>query len=295
MVPVLLLLLQTAVNGVGLASQKKYQQAAPPGMRSYLLFLSLTGAVALLFFSISAGFRLTFNWPTFWYAVGYAASVAGSIVLRFLAMARMNMLLLTLFTNAGAMLVPVLFGALVFDEKLGLFPIIGLVLMSGAVIMPFLGKGEALRARPRDCLYGALLFVVGGVSPVLMKFYTNDPRAADSNSYCFLTNLIMLVGTLAVLVYSLRRGGSGEATVQEVFTPRQCILTLLTTVTSNISSLLGIWVLRGMPVSIYTMLSNSLNMASTAMLSKVAFREKITLAQVLSAVLAVLAVVCSLL
>lgn len=293
-----LILVQIVANGVGLTAQKKYQQAAYPGMRSHLLYLGMTGLAALLFFSAAAGFRLQVNAVTLGFSLLYAGVVAGSLVFRFLAMAHMNVLLLTLYSNAGVMLLPVLFGAVVYHEPIGPWMLAALALMAASILFPLWDRRGGCRGTLRGNLYGVVLFVLSGLSTILSKVYTRTPGVCDNNSFCFFTNLLLLAGVLTVLLCTLRRRpthGDPQPGLREVFAPRQCVRILVNTAASNLTTLLTLIILQDMALSVYTMLSNALNMAGTVAVSRLVFREKITRSQLCSAVCALLAVLCSLL
>ena len=293
-----LILVQILANGVGLTAQKKYQQAAYPGMRSHLLYLGMTGLTALLFFSASAGFRLQINAITLGFSFVYAAVVAGSLVFRFLAMAHMNVLLLTLYSNAGIMLLPVLFGAVVYQEPIGPWLLVGLVLMTASILFPLWDQRGSCHGTLRGNLYGVVLFLISGLSTILSKVYTRTPGVCDNNSYCFFTNLLLLAGVLTVLLCTLRRRPPQDEVqpgLREVFAPRQVVRILVNTAASNLTTILTLIILQDMVLSVYTMLSNALNMAGTVTVSRLVFREKITRSQLCSAVCALLAVLCSLL
>lgn len=269
-----------AANAINSFSQKKYSNGVSDLVDTYV-FSIVTGVIACLFFWCSNRFSLSFNLRTVVYSAVYAAVVLAAQVLGLLALRSAGITNSTVIRSAVSLPSIWALGLLLFRESFAWNSLISCLLMLAAGILLSVSRSKGEMQRGELCTVGVVLSVCAGLpsvfSTLLNKFFAVDLSAGtvtDSNSYFFLTNVFLLVICSLILPILCRRSGMRAADRFKQLSPKRIGLIVLSTVGSNVGSLLGVRILSIGTVSLYGPLSSALSMLAGFAVGMLFFREK---------------------
>ncbi len=257
-------------------STQKYGRSTR-GAHGLFLYSFLTGLCSMAVFFCLAGFSLSFNARTALYAglltlLCLFAYLCQLSVYRYMGVAEVGVI-----STGGNLILSAVLGMLLFGERLSPVGILRICLMLATVLLLFwqqkrdaenTKKDEKTRSVHAFSLIG-LLFCIGvtvvlSANTVLSKYIAEDAQVTDNNSLFFLANVGIAALSLVVLLVTER--GSLKKTVcsfGEVPGGQYGII-LLNTVASNLTSLLGVWILAsGADVMLYVPLSGALQVLAT--------------------------------
>jgi drug/metabolite transporter (DMT)-like permease len=136
---------------------------------------------------------------------------------------------------------------------------------------------------------GIIICIVASLSGLLAtvtsKAFASDERVSDTNSLFFFTNVIMIALSLIFVFIFKKAGKANEAS--DKLKLWQYGMIFLTTLASNIASLLQVLILETGNVSMYAPLSGALSLMAAQTVS-VLYREKIKPLPLLLAISAVI-------
>ena len=265
----------------------------------YIFFFIVNCIIASLFFWTTGGFRLEVNFPTFLYSVGFACIVfinlmSALMVYRYATVAAVNIVT----CGVGTALSPLL-GWLFFRDQIDAvtFIRVGVILVAAAFLYLDMRKQEPgqTHKQKKGNLLPLLFYLATTVlglqaTSIINKFYMQSPSVTDESSFCLLTNIILLSGTLVVL---LIRTILKPKQVKEAFralTAKKILIWSGTVVTSNVVTITGIWLLAMMALSVYTPVYSALGILISAAASLL-LKEKLSVYSYLAAAAACVAVI----
>ena len=286
----LLLFVSALLMTANTALTKLFQKTTPSGVFHMLVYNLINAAFACVFFWVSAGFKINMNIATVIYAVVYALIICVNLSAQIFAFSRAPVSVVTLMTMAGGVLLPAVFGIVKFGEMLTLKLAVSSVLIIIAAVLPFVGKkGEKKAFSASAVAMCALMFVLSGLSVILLKLYALDERVCDSESMFFLTNAAIVVICIAVLavmgIKSEEKGFSGK--ILRAYTPLQALNIVSKTALANIASVLQVIILAEMAASTFSVLNSALTLLGAGIVSALFFREKQSVPSVAALVLAI--------
>ncbi|MBQ3224215.1 MAG: hypothetical protein IJB42_00755 [Oscillospiraceae bacterium] len=289
----LLLFVSALLMTANTALTKLFQKTTPSGVFHMLVYNLINAAFACVFFWVSAGFKINMNIATVIYAVVYALIICVNLSAQIFAFSRAPVSVVTLMTMAGGVLLPSVFGIMRFGEMLTLKLAVSSVLIIIAAVLPFVGKkGEKKAFSASAVAMCALMFVLSGLSVILLKLYALDARVCNSESMFFLTNAAIVVICIAVLavmgIKSEEKGFSGK--ILRAYTPLQALNIVSKTALANIASVLQVIILAEMAASTFSVLNSALTLLGAGIVSALFFREKQSVPSVVALVLAILAI-----
>lgn len=130
---------------------------------------AVCGAVVGLLAFIVNGFNFHFSWPSFWLAVGYGVNGTFFNIFAILTMSKGDTATYTLFFMLGSMLLPSVFGMVFLNEPVTVLNVIGLLIMVAAVVLPFvLHKNK--RVSKKFLFLCCIMFVLQGVFGIIIKW-----------------------------------------------------------------------------------------------------------------------------
>lgn len=276
------------------ALTKLFQKTTPQGIFHMIVYNLINAAFACVFFWVSAGFNINMNTVTVVYAVVYAFIICVNLSAQIFAFSRAPVSVVTLMTMAGGVLLPSVFGIMRFGEALTLRLSVSSALIIIAAVLPFAGKkGEKKAFSASAVAVCALMFILSGLSVILLKLYALDARVCDSESMFFLTNAAIVVICIAVLrvigIKCREKGFAGK--VLRAYTPLQALNIVSKTALANIASVLQVIILAEMAASTFSVLNSALTLLGAGIVSALIFREKQSVPSVTALVLAVVAIV----
>lgn len=262
--------------------------------KGYALFLTINSVAACLFFWITGGFSLRLNAVTFGYAAAFAAVVFVSLVLNLYVYRYIQIASVTVIRSASSLVLGTVIGCALFQEVLTGRDMIRIALMFFAVILVSVsacGTHGKVAYKQNWKGFAALTFLVasGGASMIVQKYFAVDSRVTDENSFFFFTNVILLFAVVPWLVAECRHGSTDRSNWRMLLKPFPFAY-IANTVCSNIGSLITVWLLETMAVSLFTPLSTAFGIIAGVMASLL-FRERIGIHLFFAAGLSVLAVI----
>lgn len=252
------------------------------------IYLLVTSIVAMLFFAIKVGFQLSVNLPTIIYASVLALLSILSNILTLKSLGKMDAVTISVFSGAGSIAIPFLFGALFLNEKVNGFKIISFFLLLVVVIKPLMKRTKAKTEDWTGCLYCVLLFFVGGAATVFFKLYAVAENVMSDETLCFWANVLMLPFVFVSLLKTDRQSFFSDV---RKMTKGVYLIAVISVLISNSTSLLEIYVLQYMDLTLFTLLKNPVSLIMTAILFRIFYGEKMTKEKAFSVGLSIVALV----
>lgn len=266
-----------AFTATGTFANQKYARS----IRSYaelFVYAFITGCVASLFFYALSGFCIRLNGITILYGAVFAFVVICGYffslpVYRFMGVAEAGV-----FSSTIKLTMSYVFGMLIFDENIDIRAIVRFLVMFVCAFLMYLSTKKKLDSENTVTPKGILLCIgnamVGVMATVISKSFAENARVTEENSFFFITNVfICIFSLLAVLV--MNKGNAKKAfTSKEDKSTLKYLMIVVSTVSSNICSLLQIWILAGDAINLYVPISGAMGIISSALIAFVFVREK---------------------
>ncbi len=159
---------------------------------------------ALVLFAVATAFGFTLHFPTLLFGLFYGACLCLSMHMGYKALC-LGPMALTSMLVSFSVVIPLVFGVTVLDEKLGIFKGIALLLLVFAIVLTNIGKprnGEAdEKSYAKWLLFVFLTFATNGFCSVIQKQHqTLYPGAYNREFMLFAMLLCAIVFSLAALV-----------------------------------------------------------------------------------------------
>ena len=287
----LLLALKMLADSTNTVLSKRFSRTMNTDLLHFIEYNFINAVFAAIFLFAINGFSFAMNSATLVYSLAFAGVVVLSVSLNVLTLRRVSVYLTGLTSTLGSVVISTFFGIIVLGDDVTLKGMISLALMIAAVIMPYIkhldGKEKS------GILIPVLYFIIGGAANVVTKLFTLDTRVTDSQSFFVMTNIIIAAIALVALSAMVISKPKSAKDVLHAFKLRDVANILSRTALSNISSVLGIIVIAGMTLGVYTVTTSSFGIISGALLSLIVFREGINRATFVSVVLAIASVIIS--
>ena len=270
---------------------KKFQTSFSESLLNFVKYNLLNAFCACFFLFAINLFRIDVNLTTFLYALVYALVVICILTLNFFAYKFVSVSLVSLLSTSGAIILPTLFTVFYLDYKPSITIIISVILMIIATVIPYIGtKQKFSKATIPVCL---AFFVISGANSIVLKLFTLEKTATDSVSLFILTNAIIVAIALLLLgFFALLRRNSLKELIHPF--PLKTTLNVVTrTAISNLSSVLSAFAIALMSLPVYSVTTSSIGMFSAFILSLFIFKEKFSIAQTISLLITICALIIS--
>ncbi len=274
------LIVLLCIMGQGsMGAQKKYGQLVFQRSQSIYLYSVGTSVLALLFFYIMSGGNLAQDRNALIFGLVYAGICSALIFIQFLAYARMNLIIWSVF-GKGNVIISWLIGVLGFDEMIKWTDILAVTLIFVTVIAPLFVKQNAKGIKMKGSSYfiGILNILVSGGGTLLTQIYYKLPTTTSQtvSAMCFYTNVFLVFIMIGVFCFSARRVNGGCGVIQEIkmVKPIYFLFIPLYTICQNPSTLISAHVLKTMPLSTYTLFNVGAGSVCLYIASRFLFKEK---------------------
>ena len=261
--------LVAAINGTGSLTQKLWQKKTmmiPHAESVYILLMSSFATVA---FFVMNRFSFVVNRYTLICSMGFAICAILANLLILLAMSQMSLLLCSVFQRGSTLLIW-LWGVLVMHDSVQAVQVLAAVLMTASILVPLYGNQRHVITK-KAVLNGVAMIVNSAASSIILKYYTQNQQKMSDSCLCLYTNLLMLGYILIRAVLSKNRK---EQMIALSKTKRFQFYILLGTVGSNLATVLSMYVMRHIPISVYSIISSAAGFVIVFINSKVIFREE---------------------
>ena len=277
------------------------------GLTGSLFYVFETSVMALFFFWALNGFTLSFNSRVFVYGFIYGIIVVCSLIPSIFMYNYASFAYITFLSGSASLVISLISGVLIFSEEITVEKILRIILMLMATLVIFLGrssKSENKEKKPDSNatkranrkkslkLYFCILVSVllGAASTVLLKFYALDGAVTDQNSMFFATNIFSAALVLPVLPFTMKRDGVGFEDITKMLKSKKTVYSAITTLNSNIASVITITLLAIMDVSVYTPVASALTFVAMAIAVPI-MGEKLTKHTLIATLIAILSVI----
>lgn len=276
----ILTLLSVFGVAIGFYILKKYQIAAGSGLKSGLIFNSLSGALKAVVFIVINGFHVEFSIFSLIMAALTVVFSGTYTLLGFKIMSHGKISVYTFFLMLGGMIFPYLFGLLFLTEKFNWLRTIGLLLMVVSIYIIFRGKENInFSTSGSIVILCFLVFVLNGFVSIFSKVHQIESvyETVSPTGYVILTGVLSFVFN-SLMLLCLRMGGrlhkeeaKDKRTIAKLF-----LLILVSTVVSGVSYLFQLISASNLPATVlYPMLTGG-SIVLTAIVGQIAFNEKVT-------------------
>lgn len=188
----LLVLMIAVFGGIGSLLKKKYVEDTANVKASLEIYIFLSYSLAMLYFFVLAKGEVTLNLPTFLFAFVYAVVAICSNVFGMAAYRFTTLVYITVFTGAGATVIPILFELILRGETFSGFEILSVILRLAAVCVPVFMMEKKTKNTKIGMIICILLFVISGAENIISKLYGEHPDVGSDSSFCFWTNVITI-------------------------------------------------------------------------------------------------------
>lgn len=280
-----------------LMSNKLFQMRQRITIPSYMIYLIVIGIVSTPIFFLMSGCDTFVDGKLFVYSFAAAAIVVTHALFSLLSMAYVNIAVVTIVQNAGSLVIPSLYGFLFLREPVTIPCVLALVLVMAAFLIIFLESrfSDEKENNAQSKLLYVLLFVTSGIGNVIPKAFTVSGSQASSEAYLTWINIFMtIMVTLAFFLAKWKRKQT-----MRVFTSgiqaKNYLVICLGSVSGCVASVCSMKAITQMNIAIYSPLSSAMNMVFLLFVSRIVFKEKISVQNIFAAILGIAAVVCSVL
>ncbi len=256
---------------------------------SLAVFSCVTCTIATFFFLILTGFRPQFNAVTTLYALVFAAICLVSQYTGIAIFRHADIVGSGIVRGCASQLLNCFTAVWLFSEALTGIALLRVALKLAASIAVF---AQMKRINTRETtLVGWLIsiaMVLNGVaSNVISKLYAIDTRVVDDSSYFMLTNIFCLAVSVTIALITQR--GNVRNCVAEVRTirPKQYIYVVMNTLSSNLSSLLTLAILKSGDIIFHVPLSGAIGFVATQIIAVCFEKEKLMVLPVLLSLAAI--------
>ncbi len=237
-----------------------------------LIFSLITGTIASVFFFLMSGFKININLPTLIYSLIFAAVVIVVHFSNLLLYRATDVSSATVLTSAMNLVFTFIVGILFLSEDVGIFDLSRCAIMIAASVLLHFPAGKHKTAKARFNFKGIFLALVtaavGVIAAVISNLFAKDSRVTDSNSFFFLTNVLVIIFTASAI--AVIKKGRLSLVVHDLrsFSARGYALVAISTVSSNMGSLLQILIFEsGDGITLYTPISGALGLIAAGIVA----------------------------
>jgi len=275
------------------------------GLTGSLFYVFETSLFALFYFWALNGFHLVFNRTVMIYGLIYGIIVIASLVPSVFVYNYASFAFISFVSGSMTLILSFVSGMVLFGEQVSFGKIIRGVMMLCAAALVFIGRTakktknaeakENTEAEKRKNLITVLSILVfsaflGAAGTAVLKYYSADSMAADQNSFFFVTNVFSAVLVLPILPFTMKRDKITVSALWKMVKSRKTVYSAITTLNSNINSIVQLFLLGMMDVSVYTPVTSAFTFVAIAAATPI-IGEKLDKYTVAATVLAVMSVV----
>lgn len=285
----ILLILSPLIGAFLRVPQKKYQEKTLGVDSGVNIYLALNCVFGLVFFVALAGGNIKPNITTLLFAVVFAGNAILSNVANLLAIRKIDIATMAVFSGAGSTIMPIVFGTFFLKEETSLYKWIAVGLLLIVVVMPLFNKTRHKKRSIEGYFYCILLFIDSGLSMIVCKLYALNPNVLGNNVFCFWTNVFMI--PFAFIMILKTSGLKTFVSDIKLLSKKTYFYAVATILLGSSVTLISMHVLKYINIIVYTILNSSLLLIFVAVFSKVFFKEKITVSIVISIILSIMAII----
>ncbi len=299
-IPILLLLSALASLGARTFSKLCSNIIVGYSKARYMLFYAVNGIVSCIFFLIADGFRVELNFPTFIFSLIFALLVAASLFISLWMLKLATISGVNILGGAFGLVLSSAMGFIAFSEEVEPIKLVRIALMLLAAFFVFLDEGrqkkdsDGKKNSPKSMLPLLLAVTLSAIVSCLVtlttKLYIEQDTVASENSFFFWSNVLLVIGAALLFTFECLKNKRSFFDAVSLLRPKKLISLAGNTLCSNVGTLIAIWLVAQMDLSVYTPVSSAIGVI-VAVLASLLFREKLGLFSYLAAAVACVAVI----
>lgn len=292
----ILVILISLLTGVTTLAQKKYSQLVCGRTQSTHLYSLGVSIVSMVLFYIMAGEAVHENKLAVIYGAISGGLNVANFVITFIGYRKMNLVMISVF-GRGNIITSWIIGICFFKEPVKMTSILAVVLVLIAIIIPvFESKNKNQKKSSVEAyLVGILMIIIVGCNTFVLQSYYKHPQTdtQSASAMFFYTNVFLFFVMAGIFIYSSRKSNGGQGVKQELKTvnPICILLIVLTCIIGNPTNVLSAYVLKTMPLSIYTIFSAGVSSIVIYLMSRFIFKEKVSKLEMISLIIATAAAI----
>ena len=274
------------------------------GITGSLFYVFETSLFALFYFWALNGFKLSFNNHVLVYGMIYGIVVILTLVLSIFVYRYATFSFVTFVSGSISLMLSLLVGNLLFNEVISPDKILRIALMLVATFVIFLGNKNKDNKKSSSeehqaniaksnfviaCVIIVLNSILAAVATAILKFYAGDPNVTDQNSFFFATNIFSALFVLPILPFTMKKNKVKMSELFRMVKSKKTVYSAVTTINSNIRSIIQILILGMMDVSIFSPISSALGFVAVAIATPI-IGEKLNKYTVIATIIAIVSV-----
>ena len=274
------------------------------GITGSLFYVFETSLFALFYFWALNGFKLSFNNHVLVYGMIYGIVVILTLVLSIFVYRYATFSFVTFVSGSVSLMLSLLVGNLLFNEVISPDKILRIALMLVATFVIFLGNKNKDNKKSSSeehqaniaksnfviaCVIIVLNSILAAVATAILKFYAGDPNVTDQNSFFFATNIFSALFVLPILPFTMKKNKVKMSELFRMVKSKKTVYSAVTTINSNIRSIIQILILGMMDVSIFSPISSALGFVAVAIATPI-IGEKLNKYTVIATIIAIVSV-----
>lgn len=282
MINYIMLITSAFCGSFGTLFKKIWQNKTTGVDYAVYVYMIITTVFACISYYVMSGFDISVNAVTLRYSMLYAIISCASVLMTFTAMNNMNIILYSVFSKCSIAIVW-LYGIFVMSDRISWPGVISAMLVIISVILPAFEKKRG-KIRCKEYLIGTIVAFIASCSTIMIKIYGEEANRMGNAVLCFWTNVFFFIFMVLFTFISLRiRKEDIKSYGKDFKRVRQYFyLIAFDTLFGTISSLISLYVIQKIPISVYCILNAALTSVATFVVSKVILSEKCTRYEVIS-------------
>lgn len=252
------------------------------GVSGNAIYIFLVSLISCITYSAFTGFTFEFDTATILLSIALAAASVASLLIslviyRLASVSGVNVIMTSLSLVSSAAI-----GFTLFSESVDFTKILRIIIMITAGIFVYFDNVSKEKTDLKKSGNKRILFVITILCLLIINCYTTIQSkllatgnlVADTNTFFFMTNVYMLLGSLAVILYVVFKNPDEIKKNLVLLKPKNILTMTGNTFGSNISVVLNVLILARMDLSVFTMISSALGILCAAIVSLL-FKEKL--------------------
>lgn len=283
------MLLNNFMGGISTILSKNYVKKTASFKSSKTIYILLAHPLAAIYFLVISGGNVPINSATFLFSTVYALVCLISIIISLKAYEKTNLIYMSVFSGAGAVIVPLLI-ELIQKTEFSLNIYFSVAARLVAVGVPLLFSSSTDKKGLGICV---AMFFSSGASGIIPKLYAQSNAVTTNESFCFWTNIIILPIVFLIIILSKDRKIIWDD--MKKMKPKHYAPIFLCTAISNVSSLIMLYVLTLVNATVRAVFASSVGMIVTTCISVFIFKEKFRIQQLICIVFSIASIVLNVL
>lgn len=282
----LLISLAVACFAAQFAFTKLYESAADQTGTASLIMLVGTSLVgALIFFGVG-GFSVSFSRiSTIWAAI-FAVIMIPYYLIGIKVLSLGSLAIYSMFMMLGGMLVPFFYGVWFLKESVSAAQVIGTVLLTGFIMLQAISQSDSNTERvetqstKKKLIFFTLclvIFFLSGLTGVIVKKHQISEGAVDEVSFTVISCALTAIFSLILLVFDLFRNGKEKRRqLMAALKIKPLWIIALLGVATHAGNFLHLLAANDVPASVQFPLVSGGVIVLSALVSLLAFKEKLS-------------------